>query len=205
MYQHQTSLNLISPWNDVITSPACQLHVYYSNCQIEHKLKTCSNFSGWQGILWTRNVHSRVQTSNDLLTHSILKIRPCERKKRAPYPLRRTNQIRTGNKYIYFVCMCYSSIHSISNIWKMDQMLKPVYLKNNEPLSESDDERFTNFEMLQLLLRALVMRWNASNKTAICGEYIWPMPTAEVKFYWKVSILKISTFRRTTQIRTPPV
>lgn len=36
MYQHQTSLNLISPWNDVITSPACQLHVYYSNCQIEH-------------------------------------------------------------------------------------------------------------------------------------------------------------------------
>lgn len=101
MYQHQTSLNLISPWNDVITSPACQLHVYYSNCQIEHKLKTCSNFSGWQGILWTRNVHSRVQTSNDLLTHSILKIRPCERKKRAPYPLRRTNQIRTGNKYMY--------------------------------------------------------------------------------------------------------
>lgn len=87
----------------------------------------------------------------------------------------------------------------------MDQMLKPVYLKNNEPLSESDDERITNFEMLQLLLRALVMRWNASNKTAICGEYIWPMPTAEVKFYWKVSILKISTFRRTTQIRTPPV
>lgn len=30
------------------------------------------------------------------------------------------------------------------------------------------------------------------------------MPTAEVKFYWKVSILKISTFCRTTQIRTPP-
>lgn len=31
----------------------------------------------------------------------------------------------------------------------MDQMLKPVYLKNNELLSESDDERITNFEMLQ--------------------------------------------------------
>lgn len=28
-------------------------------------------------------------------------------------------------------------------------MLKPVYLKNNELLSESDDERITNFEMLQ--------------------------------------------------------